>query len=386
MEKWKESEERRWTLVITTYKGHQTLRNTMKSWNESGLLSHPGLAEAVVHINKCRCVDKDHTRQSFADFAPHLPLRIQCVKNNRIHPLALLSAIGAVRTPFAMMSENDRPTIRRTGESDEAFRRRVQGVLDLSLATASRPGTPFVLIHRFFLQGQDIEAYRDYVARRARGENATLPPEVMRPHQYWDRPDSARCWPLCMDLVEAAGDKTALEALEAKCKAPPPPGVDQFCHYSVCVERALWLDPTGGSGAQSAKDHQFREMSCAPVWIRTIEVPKWYSETSQLWHNHDPKRPLSHPFVYCRRSQHFVNAPQIFDTRWYLTEFAGFMCRNRKNMLASGLQFKPKKAYFGYYGRHMEDFNIKYRAGKVACHADGITDHIELEDYLSTKL
>eukprot|EP00756_Hemistasia_phaeocysticola_P006367 Hpha_TRINITY_DN13793_c0_g1::TRINITY_DN13793_c0_g1_i6::g.142692::m.142692 len=386
LDSWKDGEELRWTLVMTTYKGHRTLHNTLKSWAESGLLSHPGLAEAVVHINKCRCEDKEHTRRSFAESAPHLPLRIQCVKTNRIHPQALLSVIGAVKTPFAMMSENDRPTMRRTGESNEAFRDRVRGVLDLSLATASRPDTPFVLIHRFFLQGRDIEAYRDYVARRSRGENATLPPEVTRPHQYWDRPDSASCWPLCMNLVQAAGNKTALEALDAHCRAPPPAGTSPFCHYAVCTENALWLDPTGGSGAMSAKDHQFRELSCAPVWIRTISVPDWYRNAKKLTHNHNPDRPLSDPFVYCGRSQHWVNAPQVFNTKWYLTDLAGFMCRNKRNLLASGMQYKAKKPYFGYYGRHMEDFNIKYRAGKIVCHADGITDHIELEDYLFTKL
>eukprot|EP00756_Hemistasia_phaeocysticola_P006365 Hpha_TRINITY_DN13793_c0_g1::TRINITY_DN13793_c0_g1_i5::g.142689::m.142689 len=386
LDSWKDGEELRWTLVMTTYKGHRTLHNTLKSWAESGLLSHPGLAEAVVHINKCRCEDKEHTRRSFAESAPHLPLRIQCVKTNRIHPQALLSVIGAVKTPFAMMSENDRPTMRRTGESNEAFRDRVRGVLDLSLATASRPDTPFVLIHRFFLQGRDIEAYRDYVARRSRGENATLPPEVTRPHQYWDRPDGARCWTQCMRVVEAEGDESLERKLSLDCTRPAPAGTDPFCHKQLCRERDLWLDPTGGDGACSAKDPKFRELMCAPVWIRTIGAPKWYVETRYLYHNHRGARPLSEPFVYCARSQHWINAPQIFRTKWYLTDLVGTMCRNRKTIFASGLQFNQKRKYFGHYGRAMEDFNIKYRAGGIVCHADGITDHMELEDYFGTKL
>eukprot|EP00662_Eupelagonemidae_sp_cell21_P017325 gene17325-54169_t len=41
------------------------------------------------------------------------------------------------------------------------------------------------------------------------------------------------------------------------------------------------------------------------------------------------------------------------------------MCRNKKNQFLSGLVFNKKKRYFGHYGRKMEDFNIKWRAGQT---------------------
>eukprot|EP01062_Namystynia_karyoxenos_P035737 TRINITY_DN26102_c0_g1_i1.p2 TRINITY_DN26102_c0_g1~~TRINITY_DN26102_c0_g1_i1.p2 ORF type:complete len:553 (+),score=135.27 TRINITY_DN26102_c0_g1_i1:118-1659(+) len=374
----------KWTLVVTTYKGHKTLRNTLQTWAHSGLLHHPHLAETVWHVNKCTCADVDVIRGTIAALAPALPVRVLCTSANRIHPQALLMAIGSVRTPFTMLSENDRPTLPRTGETPAELRARIGGVLDLSLQTAAREETPFVLIHRFFLQSRDIKAYKEYRELLARGVNATLAPEVTRPHQHMDQPwrDPAQCWIKCADAALAAGDPEKRKAYDEACKETMRKG-QPFCDRAVCQEWIFWQSADGGTGAVSGSDPGYREMMCAPVWMQLLGAPAWYKEKRLRYTNWDPQKPLA-PFVYCTKSAHWVNAPQIFRTKWYLQDLVGFMCRNRKNIYASGLIFKPKKKYFGHYGRAMEDFNIKYRAGLVVCHADGITDHVELEDYFFT--
>ncbi|KAJ9451952.1 hypothetical protein DIPPA_01436 [Diplonema papillatum] len=87
------------------------------------------------------------------------------------------------------------------------------------------------------------------------------------------------------------------------------------------------------------------------------------------------------PFVACTRSNHWVNAPALYRRDWYLNTVARAMCASKKRMVRSGLVRLRLKPHHGHYGRKLEQFVMRALAGRVICHTEGITEHVEFEDY-----
>eukprot|EP01064_Diplonema_japonicum_P023136 TRINITY_DN3358_c0_g1_i1.p1 TRINITY_DN3358_c0_g1~~TRINITY_DN3358_c0_g1_i1.p1 ORF type:complete len:452 (+),score=105.60 TRINITY_DN3358_c0_g1_i1:80-1357(+) len=360
-----------YTLLITTYKGHDTMRNTYKSWVASGFLYHPKLRQVVVHINKCTCNDTAVTNEIFS--TAKVDVRIICSAKNRLHPFALLASVLEVRTRQILFTENDRPTMRRTNEFTSHYRNRVATVLDTALSVVESIATPYVIIHRMGMSQMDVDMYLKW-----KEERGVPPVELTRPHQH--EGDITECWKTCVDISHGWAARPEEERVKrlATCRRiqhqiPTP---STRCMTYACREWLLWLSKNGTGGAGSASDTQYRELMCHMVWIRDPGPPEWFVAERLVRYDRDP-------FVSCTRSAHWVNAPTVFDTRWYITAVAGRMCSSTYQMIKSGLVYLPKKPHFGHYGRKMEQYLIKHLAGHPVCHTDGITEHIELEDYLT---
>ncbi|KAJ9467774.1 hypothetical protein DIPPA_27949 [Diplonema papillatum] len=152
------------TIVVTTYKGHATLSNTIGSWKRTGLLNHPRLEEVVFHCNMCSCADLELVENLMNGTA----YRVVCAEANRLHPQALLFALRAVVTPLVLLTENDRPVVQRVNETLAEAAVRVGRFLDLSLETVANESTPYV-----FLGAASDDALFSTLEERAR-RNATV--------------------------------------------------------------------------------------------------------------------------------------------------------------------------------------------------------------------
>ena len=402
------------TLLIPTYKGAATLAGTVKTWVESGLLGHPSLKRVVVRVNGCDCAQKATVASLFARSAAHLPLTILCSEANILHPRAMLALIAEVTTEAFLYTENDRPILRRTNEGIDAYKARVQSILNLAFDTVSAD-RPYIHLHRMLLGAQDEKMYRGWkeegVIRHAmkllgnrtkvsiptyrmagmvvraevksevlwgrspghaaeKSHLALLPVELTRPHQV--EGDITPCWTYCIDIAEdwktkALHEKSAVLDMCRHVAPLTPKDQHERCVFWACREWQQWV-------GSPMKETNFRNMMCWVPWSRYPGMPKWYQEERLVSYQSDP-------FLACVRSNHFVNAPAVYETEWYRRTVATTMCQSSRSRDKSGLTFNPRKKRYKHYGARMEQFMINNLAGNISCYTEGLTEHIEPEGY-----
>eukprot|EP00754_Rhynchopus_humris_P012775 Rhum_TRINITY_DN14304_c4_g1::Rhum_TRINITY_DN14304_c4_g1_i1::g.79767::m.79767 len=64
------------TIVIPTYKGHETMRNTVGTWRQSGFLMHPEVTDVIVRMNGCTCRDFETMHDDIWSFAKKAPYNL----------------------------------------------------------------------------------------------------------------------------------------------------------------------------------------------------------------------------------------------------------------------------------------------------------------------
>ena len=405
------------TIVIPTYKGHKTMRNTVGTWQQSGFLRHPEVTDVIVRMNGCTCRDFETMHDDIWGFARKAPYNLNvtvlCGSGNWLFARHLIAAVLEVETTMFIQTENDRPMLRRTNESAADYKARVRSVLDTAIG-AVRNGScgqalPYVHLHRMHMSGADEVMHRAW--RESGRPKSARPVELTRPHQ---KPgDVTECWACCSDVVDeyrAAANKTAY--LERGCLSR---GATQ-CRLWVCREFALWVeeDAAKRSGAASDTDTRNRNLICLTTFVRAtgvhregvrrltqegrvstageIEKPADWSAL-HWWAEKRLVRFQREPLLLCYKTAHHVNAPALHRTSHYVSHVAARMCvapvksgmsvgkARRVFTKRKGIVVKQPKTYFNHYGKLMEYFLMEQFTNDVACYVDGLTEHVELESY-----
>ena len=408
------------TVVVPTYKGHETMRHAVATWRQSGFLAHPDVTDVIVRMNSCSCSDRDMMRDdiwAFASAPPYnLNVTVLCGSGNWLFARHLIGAVLEVETTMFIQTENDRPMLRRTNESAAVYQARVRSGLDTAIG-AMRNGScaqalPYVHLHRMHMTGPDEAMHRAW--RESGLPRSARPVELTRPHQ---KPgDVTECWAECSDAVEeyrTAANKTAY--LERGCLAGGVPK----CRLWVCRELAMWIeeDPTKRSGAGSDTDGRNRNLMCLTNFVRaagvhregvrrlsrgrvsTAEEIERPADGSALhwWAEKRLVRFQREPLLLCYKTAHHVNAPALYDTAFYLSHVATRLCatptksgmsvgRGKRVRTKKGTIFKPAPTYFQHYSKQLEYFQMQHFADDIACYVDGLTEHIELESYDGTSI
>eukprot|EP00754_Rhynchopus_humris_P034965 Rhum_TRINITY_DN16547_c0_g1::Rhum_TRINITY_DN16547_c0_g1_i1::g.163601::m.163601 len=419
---------RAFTIVVTTFRGGETLAQSVKTWRSSGLLSHPDFHEMVFHVNRCNCTDLAQIRDLMgvdASKGRQVRHRIVCSPGNIVHPLVLVRSMAFVRTPLTLLTENDRPILRLAGEDLEECVSRVHGFLDVAIRLVTRgyakgakdvsvwepahsnetdgsPVTPYVFLERQ-LQQRDDDYFTETTRRIERftrdDERRVWGNDTKGPVQIWDKfyrvlkQDHERrkewsdlsCWQACYfhrHKRPKSQTKHCLRVMKGNriLKRNPKTGKYRLqlgesanrwkdCDWRVCKEWLGWVQGRG-DGLSGCWTQWMREQTPTPPLMKRIVAVI---------------RPKGMGPVSCMRLFGWSNGPALFDTVWYKRKIAGTMCQYDKAAKDAGLVFQREKPHFGWYGRkmeyHLQFLSQKYMDGMVTCKGDGLMDHVELESY-----
>eukprot|EP01061_Rhynchopus_euleeides_P008548 TRINITY_DN17697_c0_g1_i3.p2 TRINITY_DN17697_c0_g1~~TRINITY_DN17697_c0_g1_i3.p2 ORF type:complete len:488 (+),score=142.27 TRINITY_DN17697_c0_g1_i3:118-1581(+) len=378
------------TMVVPSYKGLNTMRNTVESWKDSHLLRHPLLREVVVRMNGCTCSDYTVMAQLWEPMRHppyNISVRILCGKTNWLFARVMLALLLEVRTELFFQTEADRPTLQRSDETIEEYRKRVAGIVTAASSTALNRETPYVHMHRMIFSQRDLNMYR-----RWQVSGGVKPIELTRPHQQPN--DITQCWHHCEDRIDellVARENGTVKELDDRCMALQRSTSHRTeCERNSCRELSLWRsNDTRGMGAGSQDDKKHRNLMCYPSFLRRMNEthPELAESPNEHWFlKYRAVKWQLEPFLTCFRSSQWANAPAIYNTHFYFHSVAVRMCHSPRKMFQAGLIFNKKKRYYNHYGKRMEYFLRQYLAGHVVCHTDGITEHIELESYEGTHV
>eukprot|EP01065_Artemidia_motanka_P019220 TRINITY_DN22790_c0_g1_i2.p1 TRINITY_DN22790_c0_g1~~TRINITY_DN22790_c0_g1_i2.p1 ORF type:complete len:510 (+),score=85.30 TRINITY_DN22790_c0_g1_i2:169-1698(+) len=363
--------ERNFTIVMTSYKGHDTLRNTFHTWRDTGLLEHPALHELIVHINKCTCNDTDVLDSILDAVAPKLRRRYLCNPGNRIHGLAMLNGLGAVTTPYVLFTENDRVTLRDAGESRADAKFRVSALISRALATASEEHTPFVFLERLGATETEMSLFKKFLKEhpsrsRVYQKVADVPRGVLPPREVDFGLD--RCWTSCVEVARRnPHDRNRL------CKPELKKGEVYDCLPVACRE---WEEYIG--------DFPLSPSGCLTAFHSVAPGEMNQRRQTDVGYRVRGNGTAASPLMMCLRTHYWSNGPQLFRVAWYHDKVVRMLC-HRVHAQKAGLVFKSAQSHFGLYGRRMERFLTKRvfrKTGFIKClFGNGLMDHVEKEIY-----
>eukprot|EP00756_Hemistasia_phaeocysticola_P061991 Hpha_TRINITY_DN5409_c0_g1::TRINITY_DN5409_c0_g1_i1::g.192348::m.192348 len=391
------------TIFMTTYgKSTENIMNTLRSYKKTGVLSHPALREFLVHINACKCSVTRTLEKFLHENAPWLKYRFLCHTGNRLHPLVLLHGVAEIRTPFALVTEDDRPASLLRGRTWEETRAHVRRGLDKALTTIHNPNTPYVFLQRSGPSHDDVEKLMKLIAdsggihggpRRRRTRSGKVSKTIEKltkavdldnvtnlfPGWYHEYNNITKCWTYCVDLAgrDRRGRKHICKQQKKKV------GWEKLgCQYIACRERMGYI-----LGYPSLS-----ELCLSPF---TWALPS--NTMNNTWLIGEQQRD---DVLICRREKQWSNGPAIFNLPWYLDRLAKPWCEDPVN---SGLMKMFGVDHFGWYGRRMEKAMTKkmspskqyakeggprpMKGGYVRCSFGyGLFDHQELESFDLAKV
>ena len=335
---------RDFTIGVTTYKGHATLANTIKSWTKYGLLTHPSAKEVMFHVNACRAVDVEHIMGELVGLSQRSKIKVTilCSRGNVYHALALFRMAERARTPFLLLSENDRPLGGPLGVT-AGLEKRVKNILDTSLAALSQPNSHIEPVHIFLERRLAVEDEAEY-ARHQRG------------HKSW-----GYCWEECLAFLNVTSQT-------AFCASPKSP-----CDNFMCIEYNSLIT---GMRKTAQACTRATERSSLLKGLKRMRVTK----DGDSLPVENLRFGTGEAELSCEITAGWSNGPSLQNTTWYRERILGRLCDASLRRTDTGLRQKSGKNHYAWYGRAME-YYLRKHLMTLTCVGDGIFDHVELEDY-----